>query len=418
MKSSVFDGSWLADDSQRESYLVALKEEQDRLMNLEPKARDKGLIISETEPLLFAAKLFAGLASDFPVWLRASSLSSAEELEFAEIVDQCSARPSGIYVATGGTSGRLRFVCHTWSNLQAAVSSLQGRVGDKPLRSWCCLPLRHVGGLMQVFRAVMSGGNVVFGQYRDLLKNDISRNRIEGRFLSLVPTQLARLLDSSTAISNLRSTVAVFLGGGPIDSKLCQAARESRLPVAPTYGTTETAGMVSMLSPEHFLTGSVGAGSPLPGNDLDFDQGLLRIRSQSLCLGYHDRDFGRDSWFQTSDIGYWDEHGSLRIEGRVDHLINTGGVKVDPAKVESAILSTGMVEKCFVTGVPDPDWGRRLIAFCEPASTNSKDLINALRDELEGAQFPKLLLPVSRLPLDEMGKPDARAISIALDGVC
>ena len=166
MKPSVFDGSWVADASQRESYLLALKEEQDRLMDLEPNVRNKGLVISEPDPLLFSAKLFAGLASDFPVWLRASSLSSADELEFAEIVDQYTARPSGIYVATGGTSGSLRFACHTWSSLQAAVSSLQGRVGDKPLRSWCCLPLRHVGGLMQVFRAVMSGGNVVFGQYR------------------------------------------------------------------------------------------------------------------------------------------------------------------------------------------------------------------------------------------------------------
>ena len=415
---TIFDGSWIADASERARYLAAFKGEQDRLNGVESSMRTTGLVISEAEPVLFCAKLFAGLAYDFPVWLKASSLLPGDERRFAEILDQGAARPSALYVATGGTSGSLRFACHTWPGLLAAVCNLQGRVGDNPLRSWCCLPLRHVGGLMQVFRAILSEGNVVFGEYRDLLKRDFPRNLIEDRFVSLVPTQLARLLASPSAVAHLRSAVAVFVGGGPLDSSIALAARQAKLPVAPTYGTTETAGMVTLLSPEHFLSGRDGAGSALPGNDLDFDEGVLRIRSSSLCLGYHDRDFENGSWFQTADVGFWDEDGSLRIEGRMDRLINTGGVKVDPAKIERVILDTGMVEKCFVTGVPDSEWGRRLVAFCEPASTNPEDINHALRNQLSGASLPKLLVAVDRLPLDEMGKPDSRAISIALDGAC
>jgi O-succinylbenzoic acid--CoA ligase len=378
--------------------------------------RSKGLVVAEADPVLFCAKFFAGLASDYPLWLRSHSSSRDDEKRFAAIFDTGFARPPGsLFLATGGTSGGLRFTRHSWAGLQAAVLNLQTGIGARSLPSWCCLPLRHVAGLMQVIRAVVSGADVFFGKYRDLATEAFSSDLIEDRLVSLVPTQLARLMPSSRAVAHLRTAAAVFVGGGPLQPDLARLAREAKLPISPTYGTTETAGMVTLLSPELFLSGCGGVGSALSGIELDFDEaGSLRIRSDSLCLGYDDRDFLEGAWFQTADFGFWDDHGSLRIEGRRDRLINTGGVKIDPNRVERSILETEMVEKCFVTSIPDAEWGQRLVAFCAPVAVNLREVEDALRDRLEDASVPKLFLSVDRLPLDEMDKPDAIAIASAL----
>jgi len=275
--------------------------------------------------------------------------------------------------------------------------------------------MRHVAGLMQVVRAVVSEGDVHFGEYRDLAKRSFPRKFIENRYVSLVPTQLARLLASPIAVANLQTATAIFVGGGPLNAKVAFRAREANLPVAPTYGMTETAGMVTLLSPELFLSGRNGVGAALPGTELVFDEtGVLRIRSDSVCLGYHDRDFESGAWFQTADAGSWDEHGSLQIEGRRDRLVNTGGVKVDSAKVERAILDTGLVEKCLVAGIPDPEWGERLVAFCSPVSASPGAVEAALRNRLDRTHVPKLVLPVDRLPRDELGKPDVGAMIAAV----
>ncbi|MFP6901094.1 MAG: hypothetical protein VCA36_09125, partial [Opitutales bacterium] len=224
--------------------------------------------------------------------------------------------------------------------------------------------------------------------------------------------QLARLLDSPVAISNLRLARMIFVGGGPLDITIAQQAREAKLPVAPTYGTTETAGMVTLLSPDLFLSGRGGVGSVLPGTEVAFEKdGSLRIHSDSLCLGYHDRDFEKGAWLETADLGYWDDHGSLHIEGRRDRIVNTGGVKVDPGKVENAILQTGLAKACLVAGVPDQEWGQRIVAFCCPASVNPRLIKEALDDSLEGPFVPKLVLPVDHLPLTELGKPNLDAIT-------
>ncbi len=412
---TAFNGAWLANPSERFRYRKAFAFEQERL-SAATDLRTKGVVVAAEDSVLFCAQLFAALAEALPVWLRSASPGRDDELRFADIHDQYGVSPSGsLFIPTGGTSGGLRFARHSWGSVQAAADGLQHRFAADALRSWCCLPMRHVAGLMQVVRAVVSGGDVHFGEYRDLAEESFPRKFIENRLVSLVPTQLARLLSSPVAIANLRSATAVFVGGGPMQADMRSRARELDLPVAPTYGTTETAGMVTLLSPELFLAGREGVGTPMPGTELSFDErGILQIRSESLCSGYHDRDFVKNTWFQTADFGFLDKHGSLRIEGRLDRLVNTGGVKVDPAKVEQAILDTGLVEKCFVAGMPDPEWGECLVAFCVPVSVSPDAVQVALTARLARSQVPKILLPMDRLPLDELGKPDTDAMIAAV----
>jgi o-succinylbenzoate---CoA ligase len=414
--STVFTGAWLASASDRDRYATAFAAEQERMRDVNTDARAKGLPIAEPDPVLYCAKLFAGLIENVPVWLRPPDVGQLEDNHFGDLLNRDGARsPGALFVATGGTSGGLRFARHSWASLHAAALGLHDRIGHEPIRSWCCLPLRHVAGLMQVVRAVISEGDVQFGEYRDLTKSTFSRKLVENRFVSLVPTQLARLLDCAEARENLRATRAVFVGGGPLSEELAERSRAERLPIAPTYGTTETGGMVTLMSPEAFLSGRKGVGSVLSGSEVVCrENDTLRIRANGLCFGYHDRDFQKDAWFETEDEGFWDDHGSLHVKGRRDRLVNTGGLKIDPAPIEQAIRDTGLAENCLVTGIPDPDWGERLIAFCTPSTVDGIAVKQALSSKLDSTHVPKLVLSVDQLPCDELGKADADAINASV----
>ena len=86
--------------------------------------------------------------------------------------------------------------------------------------------------------------------------------------------------------------------------------------------------------------------------------------------------------------------------------MNTGGEKVNPAEVEVVIRATGLVDDCLVLGLPDPEWGERLVALCVPDSTKVDLVDQAIRAKLPGSKIPKIILPVESLPMNEMGKPD------------
>ncbi|MFP6886313.1 MAG: AMP-binding protein [Opitutales bacterium] len=193
---------------------------------------------------------------------------------------------ASIFVRTGGSTGNPRFAHHTWATMAAAVEGLREVLGKEPICSWCCLPVWHVGGWMQVVRAVETGGNVVFGDYLDLAEPKADVN-LSGRMVSLVPTQLHRLLSSNLAVARLRESRLILLGGGPLHEDLAGRARKGELPVAPTYGLTETAGVVTLLPPERFLSGDDGVGPALPHAELRLveETKTLSIRGPSLCLG-------------------------------------------------------------------------------------------------------------------------------------
>ena len=116
------------------------------------------------------------------------------------VLDSRPQNSASIFVNTGGTSGIPRFARHTWGTMSAAVAALQGVLDNEPIYSWCCLPIWHVAGWMQVVRAIQTNGDLAFGDYRDLADPQKDIN-LTGRLISLVPTQLHRLIFSDLAVS-------------------------------------------------------------------------------------------------------------------------------------------------------------------------------------------------------------------------
>jgi len=307
---------------------------------------------------------------------------------------------------TGGTSGKTSKVIHSTDTLSRAVEGLQSKIGFDPISSICCLPLHHLGGWMQVHRAIRTSGSVFFCSYRDLGEERLD-SKLKDRWLSLVPTQLFHLLKSPPAVKNLRRAKGIFVGGAAMSIKLTALCRKENLPVWPTYGMSETAGMITLLSADEFLSGREGVGKALPHADLCLsgDKSRISVKAKSLCLAKTPYTFGSGDTFQTEDYGEVDRLGYWKVLGRGDRVIVTGGEKVDPGLVEKAILNTGLVEQCLIMGIEDEQWGQRVTAYLSPSSADLNRIKNLVRENVSGANYPKEWILTDELPLSEMGKP-------------
>jgi o-succinylbenzoate---CoA ligase len=223
--------------------------------------------------------------------------------------------------------------------------------------------------------------------------------------LSLVPTQLQRLLALQPAVAWLRTFRVIFVGGAPAWGGLLEEAARLRLPLSTSYGATETAAMVAALKPEQFLNGIRGNGNPLPHARIDIVDGVVQVTGESIFRGYFPETLEGRSW-TTGDLGGFDD-GSLVILGRRDDLIVTGGKKVSPAEVEAALMSSGEFDDVAVIGLPDSEWGHAVVA-CHPEGMRPPDaeVVKAALSVLESYKHPKRYSAVSPWPRNAQGKVD------------
>ena len=336
-----------------------------------------------------------------------------------------------ILIATGGSSGRLRFAIHTWDTLLASVQGFQAHFQQAVVNSCCVLPLHHVSGLMQLMRSLTSGGQLAVFPFSQLQQSQLGTIAPlidpQDYFLSLVPTQLHRLLQHSESVDWLRQFHTILLGGAAAWGDLRDRARQIGLPLAPTYGMTETASQIATLRPSEFLRGNFSSqccGQLLPHASVVVgdrpDQpapigaiGSIWITADSLALGYFPTEElgwerGRSQPFQTDDLGFLDAAGYLHIVGRNSQKIITGGENVFPAEVEAALYATGLVAEVCVIGTPDPEWGEAVTALYVPAQPNLAvaTLEATVKQRLSRYKCPKRWRSLSHLPRTAQGKVD------------
>ena len=259
---------------------------------------------------------------------------------------------------------------------------------------------------MQVHRAIQTSGSVFFCSYHDLAVDTFAR-KLEDRWLSLVPTQLYKLVKSTQALANLRNARGIFVGGAAISPRLSALCRQEELPIWPTYGMTETAGMVTLLSSEEFFDGREGVGQILPHFELSLGgkDGKIRIKCKSLCLAKPPRRFHPGEWLQTEDYGEFNDEGYWTVSGRGDRIIVSGGENLDPTIAERAIMGTGLVDECVVVGIKDERWGQLARAYLTPSCVNLVEVQKLAKRLLPEANYPKEWIVTDKLPLTEMGKP-------------
>jgi O-succinylbenzoic acid--CoA ligase len=319
---------------------------------------------------------------------------------------------------TGGSSGLVRLARHDEDTLAAAVGGFGAHFQIDRINAVGVLPLHHVSGLMAWVRCALTGGRYVPWVWADM---EAGRWPATGRgdwVLSLVPTQLQRLLDQPDAAERLRRFRAVFVGGGPAWPDLLDRAAEARLPLAPGYGMTETAAMVTALRPEEFLAGRRGCGSALPHARVELGaDGGIAIAAESLFRGYYPQWRQPGAW-ATEDQGWLDESGGLQVIGRRDAVIISGGEKIDPGEVEAVLRLTGQFSDVAVIGLPDAEWGEMVVA-CYPAGPKEPDagaVDRGIADRLARHKRPKRYLRIADWPCNDQGKVNRRALTVlALD---
>lgn len=268
----------------------------------------------------------------------------------------------GTLLQTSGSSGRARVV---WHDLAAHIASAEGSAFRLPLGPGCGwllqLPLNHVSGFSIPIRCLLSGAAVVFSDSENATEDEAVTH------LSLVPTQLQRMLDSGAPLDRLQ---AVLVGGGPIPSCLVDRAIRAGVPLHLTYGMTESASQICTTGRLLETLNPLHAGAPLPGREVRISSsGEIQIRGPVVAKKTLSPD-GRwedladaEGWFSTGDIGKFTTEGYLVILGRRDRLIISGGENIQPEPIEAMLLEIPGVRRAVVVGKSDPEFAERPVAF-------------------------------------------------------
>jgi len=386
-----------------------------RLIGGKSAAQGAGRILaSEPNPQKFMTAVARALAGDAEVFLSnpdwgALERSQCDALFSPGFVSPKLRRSEGGYlmIPTGGSSGKLRFARHDADTLVAAVRGFTRHFGLPQVNAVGVLPLYHVSGFMAWMRCVLTGG-----EYRPLDWKEIEGGvlptlpaKAEGWTVSLVPTQLERLMRQERAAAWLQGFRIIFLGGAPAWPALLDRAMALRLPLSPGYGMTETAAMIAALRPAEFLAGVRSSGTILPHAQVGFDEeGGIVVGGASLFRGYYPA-WREEEIFATQDGGWLDERGHLHVTGRRDSVIISGGEKVNPVEVEAALRGTGEFADVVVLGVPDAEWGQSVVAaYAAGKQPNQSRVDAALAKLLSPAKRPKRWVAIPDWPVNAQGK--------------
>ncbi len=314
---------------------------------------------------------------------------------------------AALVIPTSGSTGAPRGIVLSHHALaastRASLSRLGARAGERVVLA---LPTHHIAGLQQLARARSLGVPAEFVDPRDPTGWELT-----GAHVALVPTQLVRALDAGVDLS---AATTVLLGGGAPPPGLLERAHERGVPVVASYGMTETCG------------GCVYDGTPLDDVEVALtSDDLIRVRGPVLCSGERHGHEGTtisrtdaEGWLTTSDLGSLDD-GRLRVLGRADAVVITGGENVPAGAVTASLLTHPDVVDAAVIGREDASWGQRLTAVVvarapirPPRSTTLRDHVTA---DHPAPWAPRTIVFVDRLPRDPMGKLPRAALEALVD---
>ena len=360
-------------------------------------------VINAADAHAVSTALRTALAADGPAVLVHHGVPEGLPSEVAQRV--------AVVVETSGSSGRPKRVELSADAVLASAAASDSALGG-PGQWLLALPLNYIAGINVITRSITAGTDPVvingfdggFETGHFITAAGVMHHPV--RYTSLVPVQLARLLDDDAALDVLRRFDRILLGGQAAPAALVARALEAGLNLTRTYGSSETAG------------GCVYDGMPIGDARVEIVDGRVELSGGMLAEGYLDdpartaaafteRDGRR--WYRTDDTGHL-EGGVLRVTGRIDDVIVSGAVKVSLAEVELTVRSIAGMHEAVVVFAPSDEWGQ------VPVVVSTVDLpLDELRKTVGGvlgrAAAPARILVVDRIPLGATGKPDRPSIT-------
>ncbi|GAA5153005.1 o-succinylbenzoate--CoA ligase [Microbacterium pseudoresistens] len=337
--------------------------------------------------------------------------------------------PAGtaLVITTSGSTGVPKSVALSRAALTASALATAERIGSG---AWL-LPLSagYIAGVQVLVRSIVAGREpgILAGRFTAetfaAAAAGLSSYENGARvptYTSLVPAQLATVLDAAahdaSVAEALRSFEAILVGGQALPVALRERAAAAGARIVRTYGSSETAG------------GCVYDGIPLDGVRAREVDGEVQLSGPVLADGYlgdpkqTTRRFVVDEgtrWYRTGDAGEVRE-GAVRVTGRLDNVIVSGGVNVSLDLVERIVQTIPGMEQAVVVGVPDERWGQVPAVVVETAAGDGPDALARIRDlvaaELGAPARPAGIRVVAPLPRLSSGKPDRRALAAQLAG--
>ena len=360
--------------------------------------------------------------------------------DLARRITRVPARTDLILRTSGSTTGTGRLIAMSAAALMASARATHARLGGPG--TWLLpLPAHHVAGLQILIRSLEAGTEPVVvdtsaGFSPTALAEALRSARrstgaaVSRLYVSLVPTQLVRVLQDPQARRALAGADAVLLGGAAADPALLARARGAGVTVVTTYGMSETGGgcvynghplegvEITIQAPDAAGAGRILISGPVLAEDYLDPPGHSPAGSPNAGEGFHRS--GTRRVLATSDRGRLHPDGRLEVLGRLDDVIITGGIKVEPRHVEEALTGIDGVAEACVVGLPDEQWGSRVVAavVLEPVGQPGRSkrwdgaaLREAVRARLDGAHAPKRVVVLETLPLRPSGKVDRREVA-------
>jgi O-succinylbenzoic acid--CoA ligase len=312
-----------------------------------------------------------------------------------------------LLIETSGSTGRPKGVVIPRRAVLASVEASARRLGASG-RWLLTLPASYVAGVQVVVRSLVAGHQPVVADGLDVARALAASDDTDApMFLSLVPTQLHRMVADPAQVAALARCHTVLVGGAGLDPGLRSRAEDRGVRVVTTYGSSETSG------------GCVYDGVPLDGVAVTLGaDGRVRIAGPTLFSHYDDdpeltSQTLVDGWFLTSDAGRFDEDGRLQVLGRVDDVVISGGVKIPVPTVARRLREHPLVRDAEVFGVPDAEWGQRLVAVVV-GDVPDAELRDWVSREHPRSWAPRAFRRTDRLPLLPNGKVDRQAMRAGL----
>ena len=325
-------------------------------------------------------------------------------------------------IFTSGSTGFPKAVVHSLANHFYSALGANQVMSLNPGDRWMMsLPLYHVGGLAIFFRTLLSGATLVVPCEKLTLAESLVDNKIS--HLSLVPTQLYRLLQSSDGIDSLLQLKLILLGGSAIPVTLLDQSLKLGLNIKTTYGSTEMASQVATGKKDYYQILPFREVRLSSENDACPE---IEVRGKTRFLGYLDelvlnQPFDKNGWFKTGDLGTLNDkptgdndfqhkkkneesqkllknpsdiYNILTVLGRKDSMFISGGENIDPEEIERVMYESGMLDEAIVVPVKDVEFGKRPVAFVQyKKSANETELVQFLKQQLISFKVPDLLLP-------------------------
>lgn len=330
---------------------------------------------------------------------------------------------------------------HLMAYLLGSVEFASAEVEEAMLVS---VPPYHVAGVANMLSNLFAGRRLVYLE-RFGAAEWLDTVRLEGiTHAMVVPTMLARIVDRLDGAPADAPTLRVLSYGGAKTSERVLLAALRAFPdtgFVNAYGLTETASTIAVLGPADHRAAlesddpdvrrrltSVGRVLPTVEIEIRGDgdrpvapgvSGIVHLRGEQVSGEYATGSvLDADGWFCTRDLGHLDPEGFLYIEGRADDTIIRGGENIAPAEIEEVILRRSDVREVCVVGVPDDEWGQRIVAVVVPSGegVDPDEIREAVRAELRGSKTPDVVLVRATLPHTETGKMLRRLVAADVAG--